>query len=83
MGEFFLDNFHTASLISQKRQEINPKSSVHVNSEAVLRLYKGKKERRMMTGEVERQEKQVKYLWLKYVTLSLALCWFNCFLQFA
>lgn len=62
MVEFFLDNFHTASLISQKRQEINSKFSVLINSEAVLRLYKGKKERRMMTGEVEIQEKQVKHL---------------------
>lgn len=62
MVEFFLNNFHTASLTSQKKQEINSKSFVHVNSEAVLRLYKGKKERRIMTGEVKIQEKQVKYL---------------------
>lgn len=60
--EFFLDSFHTASLISQKRQEINAESSVHVNNGAVLRLYKEKKEECNLTGEVEIQEKEVKYL---------------------
>lgn len=40
MDESFLDNFGTASLVSQKRHERNFKSAVHVNSGAVLRLYK-------------------------------------------
>ena len=40
MDEFFLDNFGTVALVSQKRHEINFKSAVHVNSGVVLRLYK-------------------------------------------
>lgn len=62
MVEFFLGNFRTASLVSQKRQERNAKSSVHLNNRAGLRLYKRKKEECNLTGEVEIQEKKIKYL---------------------